>query len=367
MSPIYNPPFIEAGALNSDEAQFEGGAKGDGVTDDTKALNAFLKGVGETGSSGWGNIKPGTYKISGEVFVETSNAIKLTGAAGNRTTIKGEDNTYNWFRVKAGNKTSVSDINTTSFKGSRPKSEKAAFVLDNTKFATLERIGVNRQDIGFNIINNCFGLEMRNCSANQNECNIGLNCSNTGSDCVFIDCWLYGELGGVSISSGNGDLHFFGGQINCGINQTEVQDLLGQVILGKDYLTGAVGTIGSNQFVGVDFEGAACAHIFRSFATNKTGIRDCSLQSGSGGELNEAISVFKSTGSNVVPLMFENNSISGTFSGPKLLDLSATAPTAVGEFGTSGTVTVNAETINAREIPMTVQSKIPQAYGFRSV
>lgn len=74
--------------ISAKDKQF--GAVGDGVTDDTTALQSFFNYVANNKLEG--KIPAGTYMISSEITIPSTYSWKVTGANGNSTTIKQKTN-----------------------------------------------------------------------------------------------------------------------------------------------------------------------------------------------------------------------------------------------------------------------------------
>ena len=305
------------------------GAKGNGVDDDTVPLqNAINESI---------DLKlplfvpSGNYKITAGLTAPARNFM-MYGVGGTLTKIIPDTYTFDVLTigtaagsVPIGSSGYLKDIfiegKTTYYKTGYWTGVK----LVSTRQYNVENVTVHKMPIGFDLISNCYGTVFNNCRAMLGGLGLNLRTGGeSGSDLNFYNCWLHGTDAAVHFSPDGGGYHFFGGQFAGGVNQTVDQDLLGAVVVGKDYITGAVGTTPNIIFDGIDFENTKYMHAIRGFGQTTMTIRNCSFlqtDSSTQGLLDASLSIIKNDNALQSQYIFNNNDIKGYWKSIKAFDI----------------------------------------------
>jgi hypothetical protein len=171
----------------------------------------------------------------------------------------------------------------------------------------------------FDLINNCYGSEFRNCRALFSENYYGMvlrEGGNSGSDLMFTDCWMSGEYAAYVIAGGGGGYHIHGGQVNMGHEgTTTATGAYGAIIFGRHPYSGAVGGWGHVDIIGVDVEGWNKSPAFHMYDQGPLTVIGCSFLPTVGGA-NAASNIVRHEDFKNTNLFFANNSLTGTLSGP---------------------------------------------------
>lgn len=246
------------------------GAVGDGVADDTAALSACFAAAAAAG--GRVALAPVTYRTTAALTYSATN-VRLEGAGAGKTIIKPDAVTYNALSLGdgAGNQVrptgyarGFSIVGPTA----APTTGKAALVVNGLNQFEVDRVHVDNHDIGFDLINNCFGTQFTNIRGGfGGTLNVGVNLRvgvQSGSDITFVNPWVNGCIAGMHVAGGGGGYHVSGGQVTAGQGTAQSNDNAGAIVIGKDYLTGATGEATIDLY-GVSFEGTNYAHCIRTF------------------------------------------------------------------------------------------------------
>lgn len=142
------------------------GAKGDGTTDDTAAIQAAVDSI----SFGSIFFPPGEYKLTAEIDIAKANGIRLFGAGRMVTYVVLATNTQNGFNVAQDTSVVIEDMTITASAG-LTKTAGAAIAVSGTSVATynsgsrfsnliisLQRNGIDLSSAGAFWIENCYFL-----------------------------------------------------------------------------------------------------------------------------------------------------------------------------------------------------------------
>lgn len=348
-------------------------AVGNGVVDDWAALQGafnfaaanFLK----------AKLPAGTYRTTQTINVVANN-VMIEGAGGDLSKIAPDADTYDALVIGPG--AAGSGINPSGYlsgiciegKTSWITGVTAGVKLDGMRQFRVIDVTVRRKPISFDFINNCYGSGLYNCRSNLGGMPLNLRTgSQSGSDLTFDNNWFRGKHGSVCIAPGGGGYHFKNGQLTGGDTLLVDNDDYGVITLGKDYITGAVGTIATVNFDGIDFEGSRCLNQFRQFGQALVSIRDCNfLSTAAAPTAEKPIGIIKAENAVQSRYVLENNAVSGVWKAVKALDIQGIGSHAhvVESPVTSminGAVTFNGVT-NAPEIGLVEQSKLNLGAAF---
>lgn len=355
------------------DAIYDFSAAGDGVADDTAKLQAaideaILRGVEL-------KLPAGTYRTTAGL-VANGNNVMISGAGGNLTKIKPDAFTYDALTIGpgvAGSGIAASGfIRNIDFEGTTSwmTGTTAALKLDGMRQFSVEHVTTNRMPIGFDLVNNCYGSTFINCRSNLGGIMFNLRTGpQSGSDITFFNCWGRGKDGSIWVSPDAGGFHFYGGQFTGGDNQGADNDLIGIVVLGKDYLNQAtVGNVANINFDGIDFEGSKYIHQIRAFGQAILTISNSAFLSTALTTAPEKpLSIFKTTNGLQTRLTLINNTVSGIWKSAKAIDVSGQGSVLnIFEVGTAminGTVTFNG-VANGDAISLVEQSKNTMGMSF---
>ncbi len=230
---------------------------------------------------------------------------------------------------------------------------KAGITFNALVFADVANLYVRNFDIGYNLTNNNYGISFYNLQAKFGKCNVGLllQGGGSGNDLSFYNCWLGGLTAAVNIAGGvDGDFNFFGGQLEVGSGATADDDEAGTIRLGKTYEAVPVLSDGGPvSFYGVDFERTSRAWTVRAFKPISGLLFDScrfwALDTGAAA----ALGLIKNTDAQRDHVTWINCRVEGTYQ-EKLLDLVPVGGAAQSrlylEIGTFGNPTVNTVSTN---------------------
>lgn len=297
------------------------GAKGDGVADDTFALQSAINQALQYDSTIF--IPSGTYKISSGLIAYDTICVRIQGS-GATTIIKPTLSTFDVITIKGSTVEQPSGyIRDLSIVGpsARPSGFKAALKLDGMKQFEVRNINVDNVDIGFDLVNNCFGSTFHNLRAYYGV-NVGLNLRTgpqSGNDLTFYNVWLSGNVAAVHIANDSGGFHFYGGQFVSNAFQASNQDGNGAMIIGKDYITGTMGGVLNVTVDGVDFEGFKRCWAVRGYDQIGLTLRNCGMNPTD--STIKAIGLIKFTNAKQSKIYLEKINIKGYWSGTNLIDI----------------------------------------------
>jgi len=286
-------------------------------------------------------IPPGTYPIlsPGLVFDSSKYStsgdrnIMLYGAGGNATKLAPVDYTFNAVTIKNGSGAGsgiapsgyIKDIYIEGPTNHATTNNAVGLMLSGMRQFEVHNVTVKKMPVGFDMIDNCYGAVYYNCRTQLGGVGLNLRAGAvSGSDMNFYNCWFAGNTAAVQISPDGGGWHFFGGQLAGGPARTVDDDLSGAIIIGKDLITGATGTVGNLIFDGIDFEGTRYMHNFRSFGQVTMTVRNCSFlqtDSSAPGLLAAPLAIWKATGAQQSKAVFENNGVKGYWKSVKAIDI----------------------------------------------
>jgi hypothetical protein len=296
--------------------------------DSTGAINAAIAHCVDKGVELY--IPAGTFRTTGPIGTfervnPAGKSIRIRGA-GDKTIIKPDSNTdYDAIQLGANSQFQYSGyLKDIVIEGPTPYggNGRAAVKLDEMRQFRLENLTVRKYEIGYDLINNCFGTYFDNCRTHS-DVHLALNLRTgpqSGNDINFNNCWFNGRIGSMYISGGSGGFQFRGGQMAGGQSLTAPDDSAGVVVLGKDYLTGEVGPVGNVSFEGVDFEGFKNMHAFRTYGEVELNVKNCGMQPLDSAK--PALSFLKGTGVGSSSITLEKFKIRGYWSEPKLINIS---------------------------------------------
>ena len=295
------------------------GADPTGKTDSYTALQNAINTAISTSSEL--DIPTGTYMVS-KGLVATSNAFRMRCAGANVTSIAASAAGYNTLVVGTGT-TGLSIgpngyISDCKFSGAGKPSVSdghSALQLNGAVQYDVRNVTVDYADIGIDLINNNFGSQFTNVRGGfAGDLNVGINLrtgSQSGSDLVFNNPWITGQIAGVYIAGGGGGYHFFGGQIGAGSGTFAAVDTSGAIVMGKDYLSGATGE-SSADFHGTSFESTNFAWVFRTF--NQINLSLTGISANPASSSSPAIGFFKGDSMNNSHVTLTATTLSGNWS-----------------------------------------------------
>jgi len=280
----------------------DGFAKGDGKTDDTAALS-----MGCTIAVTFGRyfyIPPppgGFYHTTGTVLCVTVTAspIVIEGIPG-LSIIATTSTTANVLQVGNGAPLRLQNglVYGLTLKGpsaTPAQNGQIGLLLNGVTQMRVEDCNSYNVDIGFDMINNCYGTIFHNDRGGfGSTVNVGLlilTGLQSGNQIFVEDCWLSGKHAGVSISPGADGIKITGGQFSAGSGNVSTVDTDGAIIIGYNYPDGTTGGDGTVSIGEADFESAGVWEI-RAFGPINLTVRACNFLSN--GPTN-AIGVFKLT------------------------------------------------------------------------
>jgi hypothetical protein len=275
-------------------------------------------------------IPAGTYIVSAGLTAP-SNAFRMRGAGANVTSITASTSGYNTLTIGTGTGVVepsgyVRDIHLLG-NSRTSNSGISALQLDGVRQYEVDSVTADTDDIGFDLINNCYGSQFTNIRGGfGGTLNVGVNLrtgAQSGSDISFYNPWVIGQIAGVEMSGGGGGYHFWGGQLGAGEGTAMATDTSGTVILGKDYLTGTTGEF-SADFHGTSFEGTDYVWAFRGFDQGSLVTNGIYLNPASSSA--PAIGVYKNTNDKNSAINFRGTVISGFWSNASLIVRSGGSP-----------------------------------------
>jgi hypothetical protein len=355
-------------ALWASDPRFAGGVKASNTpAENTAAFKAWIEEIEATGREG--RLPAGKLKYEGKLKFPPASIVK--GIPGG-TVLEPQSITSG---VELGNGTAANQggrLQDFIIRGStKPltKNSEAALRLNAVRNVVLDNIElIQGFDIGLDAIGNCYGTDWRNVRVTSEGFNVACNLREgpeSGSDHTFIDCWFSGVRIGVSISGSGGGFHFIGGQVNAGEGLSSAEGELGAVVLGKDYLTGATGAVGSIDFNGTNFEGTQWVWMIRQFAEGNPLFTACAFNASS--STAPCLGMWKGEAVLQSTVTFIAPRIVGTYSEAKLLQVVTPGSTfEVFEEGTtSERLTIDGASTTVHS--MLAQSEFVRGQGFYTV
>ncbi len=301
------------------------GAVGNGTIDDTAALKAAIAAAIAAKVPLY--LPPGTYKTTEALKAEAANFC-IFGAGQEWSILKPNSAAFDALTIGTGSPGIMPSGYARDFQiagggstaeiaktGVASTTGKAALKLNGVCLFEVTNVGVTGSfDIGFDLVNNCYGSTFKNARTNLNSCRVGLNLREglqSGNDLTFFNCWLSGEVAAAHVSPNAGGIHFVGGQLNSNRQATVAEDLKGSLIIGKDYTTGtATGETANVSLAGIDFEGSPYTWFIRGFNQQVISIFDCSFL----GTATTTIGVYKNAAFGNSHVSMLNARLRGTFS-----------------------------------------------------
>ena len=221
------------------------GAIGDGVADDTVALQAWLDEAGQKGYIAYLPGVPTYYRITSTITEPTGN-VSIIGQGALDSVIRldaplvDEDvisiGPANNGRIAAGRIEGI-HVQTSVSRGG-----KAGIVINNVRHYRVSHCYASNIQIGFDMRSNCYGTEFYHITSSDATVRIGLllrgsfsNNAGSGSDIPVYNPWLGATDCAIWIEGGGGGYHIREGQLMGGGNFTAAQDHLGSVVIGLTY------------------------------------------------------------------------------------------------------------------------------------
>ncbi|MNW45736.1 hypothetical protein D3C74_230080 [compost metagenome] len=208
--------------------------------------------------------------------------------------------------------------------GDRPTTLSVGLFLDGLRFFSVRGVTARKFDVGFDLLNNCYGTEFYKCKTLFGSTNVGIRLRGqqpdgtwgSGSDITLANCWFHGNLAGYWIEKDGGGYHFIRGQVSAGHNLAADTDIAGAIVMGANYEdpTNAAfyGDAGNVSVYGVDVEGFKRCYAIRSFGRiNFMSFGSSYLATSA---TNVAMGVIKATGAENGTALFAGSTIKGTYS-----------------------------------------------------
>ncbi|MCA0755707.1 glycoside hydrolase family 55 protein [Paenibacillus sp. N4] len=351
-------------------AKTDFGAKGDGIADDTQSLQAAMNEAGRSGKVLY--VPKGSYKHSA-TLVAGANDFRMFG-----------DGTPTVFKPTYSNADGIvfglSTNTPQSGSGSKPSgwakdfavigpapkpnTNSAGIKLNGIRQFRVENTNVTNFDIGYDLVNNCFGSSFHNIRAVWTGLNVGINLRTglqSGNDIQFYNVWVGGEKAAVHISGFCGGFQFWGGQFG-NTQRTAAStgipvDERGVVIIGKDYVTGELGGVANVTIEGVDIEGFQEAWVIRTFSPVDISLRGLGINSYD--QTRPGIGVLKMENAGPSTVSLIRVPVIGKFSGDRLIEIeSHQSGFSIHEFGCRYRAAIGGGTTQDGG-SLLVQSRIP--------
>jgi hypothetical protein len=258
-----------------------------GASDSTTALNALISSAITNGQEIV--LPPGTFNISAKLTAALTSSnpnFRLRGAGAGKTIINATATGFPAFDIGFGigsplvaNTGWLKDLSVIGpfVPGTTTQNYIGGVQLDGAIQFHVENVQVNGFDVGYDLINNCYGSHFTNIRAGfAGTCNVAVRLrtgQQSGSDISFYNPWLNGVLASVYVENDASDasagFNFYGGQYSSGtIGATSDSPNLGCVTIGKNYQTGVVNAGEPRQVVfnSGDFEAVSRMWNFKLFA-----------------------------------------------------------------------------------------------------
>ncbi|MDP4096256.1 hypothetical protein OIN60_05660 [Paenibacillus sp. P96] len=210
----------------------------------------------------------------------------------------------------------------------RPTTNSAGLVLNGVRGLDIHNVKSTNFTFGFDLQNNCFRTTFHKVQTEFGSTQVGLllrgqdaGLWGSGSDLVFINCWLYGERAGVWIHRDGGGYHFYGGQLGMGYNLIADNDAWGCMVIGMDYFDNSkIGVVGNIDVIGIDFEGYHHGWGIRGYGRAIFKSSNCSFLGTSATHM--AMGIIKVSPAENGQWGFESYNIDGQFSQTQLAQFS---------------------------------------------
>lgn len=330
-------------------------AKGDGIADDTSSLNnAFADGIAQ-GRPVY--LPAGTYKTTAQLTANGTN-VMIFGAGGNKTMIKPSSNTaYDCLvigdGIGSGSRPSgfLRDIAIDGTVARPVGSYRAAVKLNAIRQLEVRNIFVDNFEIGFDLINNCYGSYFMGCRT-WSGVTLGLNLRTgpqSGNDLQFYNNWFYGNYAAIQVANDCGGFQFWGGQLSAGWNLASPDDTKGVVILGKDYITGTTGGVSHFMLDGFDVEGFQYNWFIRAYDEVQISLRGLGLQPNNSSRY--AIGFLKADNAKSSNILIQDLAIKGNWTATNLISLAnSSSSMSIQELNTSINAQINGVQTNGSSI-----------------
>lgn len=177
----------------------------------------------------------------------------------------------------------------------------------------VKKCEVSNTDIGFDMINNCFGCTFDNSIAGSGgTCNVGINVrAEAGNQISMRNLWSSGLIAGVSISPEADGIVVRDGQVGvpgAGGDNTAC------VMFGKDYVTGLQGGVGTVTIDSVDMEGFT-GWALRGYGQVSLAVYACPVISYGGSR--KAVGLMRVDNAANSRITLQNVSVRGDFASPQ--------------------------------------------------
>lgn len=330
-SPLLTGLNLQTNQINSHDDQLAGlnssqitpvGADPTGVADSTTALTNWLATAKSQNAIAY--LPPGTYKSASGLAYNAKGA-RIMGAGLNVSIINFTDNTNHLLRVGGGTEGNagkggfVRDISLIGPTARPTKNGMAGLCVDGMNYAGIERVEVQNADKAFEFIHNNYGTYGLALVAKYSTCNVGINLptgSQSGSDLPFYDCWVSGQVRGVSMSGGGSGYSFTGGQFGCGYVADGTADAIWT--MGSDYDSGATAGLSAVAIRSVDMENWNDGYAIHTYAQVNFSFDTAEFLATAATAGHYAAGILNMEGASASQVRFVNCTAKGTFTNAAL-------------------------------------------------
>lgn len=323
---------------------------GDGITDDTTALNTFLAAAGQSTDPSLLRGTNASYKSTGVLTYAPAAGIKaLKLDAENATIAPARTTSTTWHGLVVG----ADDFENAGWPGEERGYLRGLRIEGNTRTPTFDgSIGLQLKgctlfdldhvtvkggfDIGVQYDENCYGVEMTRCRIgwDANGVNFGIvlkgftgsgAAAGAGNDQTFRNTWVQGGVSALLIDSSYTNCHWYGGQLSAGWSLGAADDGLGVVMLNTGYTAGPTFSFGSARtgialFHGADLEASKYLWQFRGYNDHQLNVNGCTLIS----QFTQGmIGVYKNAAFGNSQVSFEMNEVQGKYTNAALLSIAS--------------------------------------------